>query len=382
MTQKKIIALAVAGLVSGAAFAQSNVTVYGVMDAGFYSWWGEKNGAVSSERSTGIASHGRSTSRLGFRGVENLGDGLTAKFNLEGSVSLDNPGPFGFNRQSNVALQGRFGELTVGVQSTVSDSWNWRSGIENLGNQSARYLLAGKTFFASQKTEGITYYTPEFKGLTIGAATVFLDKGGEKRTTTGGYKVGKSTDERSTLYELGARCVNGPFVLAATAAVNTHDLLKSRKQYTLGSVYDFGFVRVQGIFERVKTGSDYQPSYVAPVGAVPARHATWGQDVTRDLWSFGLSFPLTQKDKIHMGYSLSDFDSYLKGGVKQKKINAKGYMLGYQHIISKRSEIYAAYSFIDNEKNATFSPNPGYGKFTAASGRDYNGFIVGIRHAY
>ena len=383
MQKQKIIAMIVAGLSSGAVFAQSNVTMYGVMDAGVYSWSASSKGAASKARTTGVSSSGVSTSRLGFKGEENLGDGLKATFMLESRVSLDSQDALASNRQSHVGLKGSFGEVAVGVQSTISDSWNWRSGLENMGNQSAHYLLQTNSF-ASQKTPGITYYTPEFSGLTFGAGVVFIDEGGDKRTTTGGYKIGKSTDERSTVYQIGARYVNGPLVLAATAAVNTHDLLDSRKQYTLGGVYNFGFMRVQSMFERIKTGSEYRTAYEA---GTPPKHATWGEDVTRDLLSVGLSVPVTEKNVVHMGYAMTSNDSYMKAGVKQKDLDAKGYMLGYQYLMSKRTQVYAAYSRIDNEKNATYMAPPAYNRspneaFTNVAGRDYNGFTVGIRHAY
>jgi predicted porin len=75
--QKKIIALAIAGLASTAAFAQSNVTVYGTVDEG-----------ATHKNATGIASQTAigsvlSTSRLGFKCVEDLGGGTKALFTLE-----------------------------------------------------------------------------------------------------------------------------------------------------------------------------------------------------------------------------------------------------------------------------------------------------------
>ena len=79
--QKKIIALAVAGLVSGAAFAQSNVVIYGIADAGYV--YASKNTADNVKSQSRIYSGGQSGSRLGFRGTEDLGNGLSANFRLE-----------------------------------------------------------------------------------------------------------------------------------------------------------------------------------------------------------------------------------------------------------------------------------------------------------
>ena len=82
--QKKLIAMAVAGLASGAALAQSNVTVYGIVDMAYIR--GAADGASSR---TFINSGGLSGSRLGFKGVEDLGNGLKAVFNLEWGMEVD-----------------------------------------------------------------------------------------------------------------------------------------------------------------------------------------------------------------------------------------------------------------------------------------------------
>ena len=95
--QKKIIALAVAGLVSGVAFAQSNVTVYGIADAGIGSW---SAGSSANQRTTGVMTGGMSASRLGFKGEEALGNGLKAIFQFETAVSLDSIDPAKFIRDS------------------------------------------------------------------------------------------------------------------------------------------------------------------------------------------------------------------------------------------------------------------------------------------
>ncbi|MBK7685506.1 MAG: porin [Rhodocyclaceae bacterium] len=75
--QKKLIALAIAGLASSAAFAQSNVTIYGIVDVAY------THSSSGSSSTSGIDSGGWSSSRMGFRGTEDLGDGLKALFTLE-----------------------------------------------------------------------------------------------------------------------------------------------------------------------------------------------------------------------------------------------------------------------------------------------------------
>ena len=80
--QKKLIALAVAGLASTAAFAQSNVTIYGIVDAGYVNSSVDR-AAGGNGNFSGIQSGVWAGSRLGFRGEEGLGNGLKAVFTLE-----------------------------------------------------------------------------------------------------------------------------------------------------------------------------------------------------------------------------------------------------------------------------------------------------------
>jgi predicted porin len=160
--QKKIIALAVAGLVSGAAFAQSNVTIYGIMDVGVYGFSG------NDESSTGIQSSGLSTSRLGFKGEEALGNGLKAVFNLETGIDPDNKGNWSSDRQANVGLSGNFGTILLGIQPSLSD--NWHGGVsEPMGNISSRNIIPGVVGgFSNEKADAAAYYSPVFSGLQLG----------------------------------------------------------------------------------------------------------------------------------------------------------------------------------------------------------------------
>ncbi|HNO58064.1 MAG TPA: porin, partial [Accumulibacter sp.] len=123
--QKKLIALAVAGLASGAAFAQTNVTMYGVADAGYvYSRGSVANGAVAGTAKpvfSGIQSGLLAGSRIGFKGEEALGNGLKAVFLLEYALNIDQNSGIGTSsglsaRQQYVGLAGNWGQLSLGRQ--------------------------------------------------------------------------------------------------------------------------------------------------------------------------------------------------------------------------------------------------------------------------
>lgn len=398
--QKKIISMAIAGLVSSFAFAQSNVTIYGVMDAGFSSYsydkgynstTGLKDGRDA--RSTGVYSDGMTSSRLGFKGEENLGNGLKAIFQLETGVQLDSKdgdGAWGGLkiRQSNIGLTGSFGTVKVGTQLTMSDAWHGGSGAENMGNLSSRNIVGLRGSFAYTKEPGVVYLSPNLSGLTLGVGAFFIDEGGAKETITGGKWAGKTTDTRSTMYNLGAQYLNGPFSAAVTYAGMSRDVGKTSKEWTLSAAYDFKVVKVFGAYEATK---DVYANQIASDGSLGYMSATALAAVTpttktfdNATWSLGVSIPVMAKGQIHLGYSETDNDL--------KKSDAKGFLVGYQHDLSKRTTVYAAYQYLDTEKFYNTANMKGRyrnaygnnGSLTTGNitGRDADGFSVGLRHSF
>ena len=113
--QKKLIALAVAGLASTGAFAQANVTVYGVADASFDVV--KVSNAVTSDLGN-MTRVSTNSSLIGFKGAEALGNGLTAVFQYESGVGFDNSGSsyglLGTQRDSYVGVAGSFGTVVLG----------------------------------------------------------------------------------------------------------------------------------------------------------------------------------------------------------------------------------------------------------------------------
>jgi len=111
--KKSLVALAVLAA-SGAAMAQSSVTLFGIVDAAYTSG----SGSVSDK--TQLTNSGYNSSRLGFRGVEDLGGGMKASFHIEGALANDNGNASGltFQRRSTVSLQGGMGEIRLGRDYT------------------------------------------------------------------------------------------------------------------------------------------------------------------------------------------------------------------------------------------------------------------------
>ncbi|WP_313953045.1 porin, partial [Accumulibacter sp.] len=177
--QKKLIALAVAGLASGAAFAQSNVTIYGIADAAYvYGSGGTPTGVSGNYKFSGIQSGYLSGSRLGFKGTEDLGNGLKAIFTLEYSLSVDgNTGvgsTGGLNaRQQFVGLSSaKLGTVALGRQYApgyIATVNNDPTGGATFGTQSILSNAGGNTITpnsAARFNNAATYTSPNFSGFT------------------------------------------------------------------------------------------------------------------------------------------------------------------------------------------------------------------------
>ena len=341
--QKKIIALAVAGLVSGAAFAQTNVTIYGVMDAGVYAIEG------NNESATGVQSSGLSTSRLGFKGEEALGNGLKAVYNLETGINLDGAGNetkgWGSNRQANVGVSGSFGTVLIGLQGSLSDKWHGDVS-EPMGNISSRNIIPGLVGnFANEKADGVSYISNDFSGLQFGLLY--------------GTKEDTDTDHtsRDYYYQLGAKYANGPFGAALTYAYrNEAEFNAASKNWTVGATYDFQVAKLYAAYERADD-----------VGTL--------RKDDNAVWTLGTRVPVSKVGTLSASYSKARNDI--------NDTDTAGWHLGYDHAMSKRTTFYAAYMRLSNDDAGVARPNARYGTFVdTTADKNYQGFTVGLRHLF
>jgi predicted porin len=222
--KKQVIALAILGLVSGLAAAQSSVTVYGTVDLGLLT----QNHATNK---TQLYNGGIAPSIWGFRGTEDLGGGLKASFNLESHFSADTGAGVGplFRRQSNVGLS----------------SADW--GTLTLGNQYGPAVLA----FAATDPRGLR---ENFSGLYSWAYNsgvngnndvgVFLQNSVSYSHKLGPVGIGLAhsvSEGKGAVYSLGAT-YTGPVTLSA-AYQSTNKPGTSKRMstlYTLGAAYTMG----------------------------------------------------------------------------------------------------------------------------------------------
>ena len=273
--KKTLIALA-AVAATGAAFAQSSVTLYGVADvavgkANTAAGAGLSNTIAATANPTGlglgndkfqaIASNtlNNGTSRYGFRGVEDLGGGLKAGFNFEAGISLadgsaNKSGGEAFSRAANVSLMGGFGEIRAGrsVNASYYSVASWElTGAANYSVVANQFNYAGA---GSRDSALVMYRSPSFGGLTVDVATVL--KGNDADATAAGDQ---------SKYDIAATYVAGP--LAASLAYNK--VSGATKNVAVGAKYNLGAFTVAGSLQDpagVKKGFTIGVS--APVGPV------------------------------------------------------------------------------------------------------------------
>ena len=363
--QKKLIALAVAGLVSAPVFAQSNVTVYGVADAGVaYGEHGE--GELQ-----GVLSGVLSGSRIGFKGSEDLGNGLKAVFQLEqgfdigtGAASPDVPGASVFSRQAWVGLSGAWGTVGRGRQYAPGYFANYDAvAAASISPQSLLSAASGATITPNSpaRWDNAVTYTGAFSGLT--ARAIYSANAETNAFDGAGQEVFGADDDDA--FGLGLDYANGPLKVGAVYhllgdARNTAGS-DDQQEWLLGASYDFGVLTLAGSYQQVENA-----------GFVD------GTDV--DIYQLGVIVPVGAAGNVHLAYGEADFDEANFDG------KTKAYTVAYTHAVSKRTTAYAGYMGTDNDNGLAISLVPS-GSTPALGGLPETGekshlVAVGLRHTF
>ena len=166
--QVKLLAAALFTSLPLLASAQSSVTVYGVMDAAIAK---EDTGAPNGSR-TVVNSGNQSSSRLGFKGTEDLGNGLKALFNIEAGVALDTGAADSalFGRRSVVGLTGDFGALTIGREYTPVADVAKETDVFGQGFYGSNLNAFGTLRMTRRLSNSVNYKSNSMGGFKVGAA--------------------------------------------------------------------------------------------------------------------------------------------------------------------------------------------------------------------
>ena len=345
--KKSLVALAVLAA-SGAAMAQSSVTLFGNMDARYASG----SGSVSNK--TQLAKNGMSSSALGFRGVEDLGGGLKASFHLEADVGADDgtggatnsnnqavtgltsAGTQGltFNRKATLGLQGSMGELRLGRD--YSPQFYPDAQYDPFGtNGVASNLIAyGGGLTAVRASNMIAYHSPSVGGFTVMLGSYM----GENNT---GAAAGKSGDGNG----IHVRYAQGKLALGIASSTTKSGAATEVKTSTMGGSYNFGVATVT-----------FNSNTVSNTGAVDLEGMM-----------IGAMIPMA-------GGTLKFSNASLKQGAAETKRNAVGFVMP----LSKRTSVYTTYARNANSGGANRALN---GAVTAANASS-TGYDFGVRHAF
>ena len=439
--QKKIIALAVAGLMSGAAFAQSNVTVYGVADATFDNvkaggastlavggldyfntttgLWTTTPAATPATTYSNLNQPNRNrvstnSSLLGFKGSEALGNGLTAVFQLEGGASFDSAGAFAFNRDSFVGLAGGFGTVAAGNLTgptrglgAAMDPFAGATGITS--NTALIGKLGGATLVGANP-----YFYLSGAGAPTAAANSLANV--QAAMVAAGYPAGCAasgtcTSIFDTRWTNAIAYISPNFAGLTLTAAYVANENKSRSDvvqalntrgYDIGARYENGPILAGLTYNKAKFGD------VETRSSVSGDVITCGDSEASDLraafrYNFGMATVGLMYDRV----KASDNSGSLKrnawflpvtfnvsgngkivaqygqaGDISgTSQTGAKMFALGYEHSLSKRTVVKAVWSQINNDQAAyyDFGVNSVGG---VMPGADPKGFQVGVRHSF
>jgi predicted porin len=374
--KKSLVALAALAVV-GAASAQSSVTLFGVVDATFQQVKGDNNGKV-----TRLTNSGLNSSRLGFRGTEDLGGGMSASFWLEAGLTNDDGtmaasnvnnqlvGAFApatganapvragtqgltFNRRSTVSLAGGFGELRLG-RDYVPAFWNHTvfdpfgtNGVGAVSNVSLA-VAGGAAATGVRASNSIGYFLPGNIGGIYGQAMYAL---GENAQTT--PAAANEDDGKHIGLRLGY--ANGPINVAVGYGKTDYIAVGDYKNANLGASYKFGAFSLMGQLNQEKLGA----------AGANLKHNTYMLGGLFDIGAGQIRASFTKGKAKSGGTTVQDGDQIA---------------IGYVHNLSKRTAVYTTYARASNDTSANLY-SVGRASTTVGGGKS-TGFDLGVRHSF
>lgn len=330
--KKSLIALAVLAA-SGAAMAQSSVTVYGRLDASVGSAKvGPITGGVGPVSNTQMFANNLTTSRIGFRGTEDLGGGLSALFIIETGFAPDAPAATTLgDRAAVVGLSGGFGTIKLGRHDTSFDDIRDLSVSSNLWDST--HLASTETIvgagangavpaslgvgqladYGDRANNQVRYESPSFSGFTFGASYGFGEATKPAKTDVTAFNL---------RYKAGALDVG--YAYQENKNISAALVDTTIEYNTLAAAYNFGSFRVSGGWNQAKNQTQRKSN----------------------TYSIGVNVPVDALD-FSLGYSTAKAK---QAGATFEKGSA--FSAGVTYSLSKRTRLYAALTNGDVENAA------------------------------
>jgi predicted porin len=332
--KKSLLALAALTAFAGVASAQSSVTLFGIVDLA------ARNVKNHSGTIKSLSTNGQVSSRLGVRGIEDLGGGMRAGFWLEGDLVGDTGNPAGqtWQRRSTVSLIGGFGEIRLGrdynpvFNTFVSHDPFAYVGVASSGNLRSRFYATpvGNASLAARQDNSISYFLPAMGGL-YGQVMVAAGEGpasrGNKYT---GLRLG---------YAAGPLNFSGAY----GKADRTGGMVDDQTTFVFGGSFNAGFATFHASYENAEYSTTKRK--LATIAAV-----------------------------IPVG----------TGAFKAQYAKASGATLiglGYVQGLSKRTSLYTNFGRVQNKGSNVYTASAS-GPAVTLGGKTSTGFDVGVRHDF
>ncbi len=324
--KKNLIALAVLAA-AGAASAQSSVTLYGRVDAGLVS--AKDSVAGDGVTRTKLDSNVLNNSLWGFKGTEDLGNGLKANFVLESGMSIDTGVQADtaklFNRKATVGLSGNFGVVELGRNYTAYDSLRGASnntGDTNMAVTGDVWKVGGD--YAVRTDNSVRFDSANYSGFSGSASYGF----GENKAA--------GLDSTDTL-SLHVKYANGPLLVGYGHQTEKQATAASTKYNLLAGSYDFGVVKLNAGYNKAKGAAargedtEYQVGVSAPFGATTvyfgyagAKNEIGAVETKRSGFDLAATYALSKRTTAYAGYKTFE--------IKNTTKEATAFGVGVRHV--------------------------------------------------
>ena len=407
--KKSLLAVAAMTAFAGAAQAQSSVTVYGILDVGYIGGNSRvsssaitNNGGQAKQTVNQFGQSAETTSRLGFKGTEDLGGGMSAFFtaefqlypqdnSLSGQSATTGASSGLLNRQTFVGLSKKgLGQSAIGTQYTPVFNASAKTSPGQHNNMIGDVVYAGAAIvglqnanngatvasFTNRTSNTLTIASDKFAGFGVNAMYTLNNQNDSQTSATGGgnsnasgwglgadytfkkfyataaYQALKQYTTGGTTNQVwGQAQANGATVApaGAGAALNVQD-----NQFFAGATYDFGILKAYAQYvNRKATATNDSSTYLS-----------------RSAQQIGVRSFITPKVE---GWASAGTGRYRLMGNNEPTANFNGWQLGSNYWLSKRTNLYAIY---------------GQTIFSQAASNMYTGsasasnYAVGVRHTF
>ena len=413
--KKSLFAVAAVTAFAGAAQAQSSVTVYGLLDVGYVGGNVRSSNTQASSKTTEnqITGNGESTSRLGFKGVEDLGGGTSAFFTAEFALSPNDQVLSGntngglLNRQTFVGLKkAGLGQSAIGLQQTgifnavaVTDPGAMNNNAGNViyasrsGGNTVSDGGANGIAFTNRISNVITFKSDNFAGFTANAMYSLNNKNTTEALSTtatsggntnmGGWGLGadytwnklfvaaqyQALKQLTTATNLGTIAQSLPSAwtnpqanggtTAPVVSSGTANNVTDNQTY-VAATYDFGILKAYAQYISRSVQATNNSNY----------------NLKRSAEQIGVRSYITPTVEAWASAGLGRYTAF---GPSNPTVNMNGWQLGSNYYLSKRTNLYAIYGQTLTSTGSYVGTNgSSYGNNSSGA----SNYAVGVRHTF